>query len=46
MSLPGEILQPLQGGPREYDALIERIGGVRIVLIGEAACRTCSARSA
>jgi erythromycin esterase-like protein len=36
MSLPSEILQPLQGSPRDYDALIERIGGVRIVLIGEA----------
>jgi erythromycin esterase-like protein len=36
MSLPSEILQPLQGSPPDYDALIERIGGVRIVLIGEA----------
>jgi erythromycin esterase-like protein len=36
MSLPSEILQPLQGSPRDYDALIERIGGVRVVLIGEA----------
>ena len=28
--------QPLAGGPRDYDALIDAIGNARLVLIGEA----------
>jgi erythromycin esterase-like protein len=28
--------QPLEGGPRDYDALLERIGDARFVLLGEA----------
>jgi erythromycin esterase-like protein len=28
--------QPLTGGPRDYDGLIDAIGGARVVLIGEA----------
>jgi erythromycin esterase-like protein len=36
MVATSEILQPLPGSPRDYDALVERIGAARIVLIGEA----------
>jgi len=31
-----DLVQPLTGSPRDYDALIDRIGDARIVLIGEA----------
>ena len=36
MSLDRAHLQPLRGSPRDYDALLESIGGRQIVLIGEA----------
>ena len=28
--------RPLDGGPRDYDALLEMVGGARFVLLGEA----------
>jgi erythromycin esterase-like protein len=31
-----DLVQPLTGAPGDYDALMDRIGGARIVLIGEA----------
>jgi erythromycin esterase-like protein len=31
-----DLVQPLTGGPGDYDALMDRIGDARIVLIGEA----------
>ncbi len=36
MPLDRAHLQPLRGSPRDYDALLEAIGGRRVVLIGEA----------
>src|SRR5437867_12231373 len=36
MAIATDILQPLEGGGRDYDRLVERLGRARFVLIGEA----------
>ena len=36
MAVSNDILQPLEGGARDYDRLIDRVGRARFVLIGEA----------
>ncbi|MEX2571453.1 MAG: hypothetical protein WD737_09100 [Gemmatimonadota bacterium] len=36
MDIIGKRLIPLDGGERDHDALIEQVGGVRVVLLGEA----------
>src|SRR6185369_14670130 len=36
MTATGDAIRPLEGRPDDYDALIERIGDARFVLIGEA----------
>jgi erythromycin esterase-like protein len=36
MAIDANILQPLEGGPRDYDRLVERLARARFVLLGEA----------
>ena len=36
MTIAADILQPLEGGARDYDRLVERLGRARLALIGEA----------